>query len=93
MACENHTETREILREVESSTKSAHHRLDTHEKRLDSQDSAISALSKNDERQTVQIDNVCKQMSSLTKAIWGLTSGIFFVLLGFFVWYVQNIKK
>ena len=93
MACEQHTETREKIIEVESSVKSSHHRIDDHKRRLDLHDEQIGILGKTDERQAVQIDNVCKQMGGLTKAIWGFASSVFFALVSFFIWYVQNIRK
>jgi hypothetical protein len=44
MACEQHTETREKLAEIDSSTKSAHHRIDDHKRRLDMHDEQIDKL-------------------------------------------------
>jgi hypothetical protein len=93
MACEQHVETREKIIEIDASTKSAHHRIDDHKRRLDMHDEQIGILGKTDERQAVQIDNVCKQMGGLTKAIWFFASCVFGTLVSFFVWYVQSIGK
>jgi hypothetical protein len=57
-----------------------------HEKKID-------RLDRSDAVNTTALENLCSQIGSQTKAIWGLVSGIFFVLLGFLVWYIQNIKK
>ncbi|MEN6317052.1 MAG: hemolysin XhlA family protein [Clostridiaceae bacterium] len=72
-------------------------RLDHHEKWLDEHEGKLDGLIKSDATNTNEIKNLCKsidsqnkKMGSLTNAIWGLVVGIFFVLLGFVVWYIQN---
>lgn len=76
------------------SAKSAHHRLDEHKKQLEAHDHVIDQLSRADAAKDVQIQELCKRMDSLTKAIWGLVTSvaisIFTTLFSFFVWYVQN---
>jgi tetrahydromethanopterin S-methyltransferase subunit G len=65
-------------------------RLDHHERWLGEHEKKIDALTTSDATNTTQIANLCRQIGSQTKAIWGLVSGILMVLIGFFVWYVQN---
>ncbi len=68
-------------------------RLDHHEGWLREHEGKIDTLTKSDATNTTQIANVCRQISSLTKAIWALVLMILGVLIGFFVWYVQNIPQ
>jgi hypothetical protein len=74
-------------------------RLDMHDDTLQDHSGRIVVLEKNDATNTNEIKNLCKsiesqsgRIGSLTNAIWGLVTGIFFALLGFFFWYIQNIK-
>ena len=47
-------------------------------------------LEKSDATNTNEIKNLCNRIGSQTTAIWGLVCAIVSVLVGFFVWYVQN---
>ena len=65
-------------------------RLGHHERWLEEHDDKIDTLEKSDATNTNEIKNLCNRIGSQTTAIWGLVSSIFMVLVGFFVWYVQN---
>ena len=54
----------------------------------------------NDKNAAQDIDLTCLKtnmlhliasMSGLTKAIWGMVSSILLILIGFLIWYIQNI--
>lgn len=66
-------------------------RLDHHERWLGEHEKKIDVLEKSDATNTTEIKNLCRQIGSQTKAIWGLVTAILMVLIGFFIWYVQNI--
>jgi tetrahydromethanopterin S-methyltransferase subunit B len=70
-----------------------------HEKWLSEHEEKLDSLIKSDATNTNEIKNLCKsiesqnkKMGNLTNAIWGLVIGIFFVLLGFVVWYIQDLR-
>ena len=63
------------------------------DKRLDGHDTRIGVLEKSDAVNSAEIKNLGKQIGSQTKAIWGLVSGIFFVMFGFLIWYVQTLPR
>lgn len=72
-------------------------RLDHHKGWLKEHEKKIDSLVASDATNTNEIKNLCsgldrqsKAIGSQTKAIWGLVCSILFVLIGFFVWYVQN---
>lgn len=74
-------------------------KLEHHDRWLGEHEKKIDTLERSDATNTNEIKNLCKsiesqnkKMGSLTNAIWGLVTGIFFVLVGFFVWYVQSLK-
>lgn len=74
--------------------------LDHHNKWLGEHEKKIDGLEKSDATNTNEIKNLCKsiegqnkKMGNLTNAIWGLVTGIFFVLVGFLVWYVQSLPR
>ena len=64
-----------------------HRRIDG---RLDNCEENIETLTRSDAVNSTEIKNLCKNIGSLTSAIWGLVSTVFVALFGFFVWYVQN---
>jgi chaperonin cofactor prefoldin len=64
--------------------------LDEHRGWLEDHDDKIETLQKSDARNTTKLDNLCEQMSKLTKAIWGLVVSILTMMIGFFIWYIQN---
>ena len=68
-------------------------RLDANERRLDDHDDRIDNLEKYQSRAEVQVKNLCKQIESLVKAIWWAISITITSLLGFFIWYIQNIRR
>ncbi|MDD5016553.1 MAG: hypothetical protein PHO15_00460 [Eubacteriales bacterium] len=51
----------------------------------------IDCLQRSDASNTTQIANLTKAIGSQTKAIWGLVTSVGLLLLGFFIWYVQQI--
>ena len=65
-------------------------RLEQHEIIMKEHDSKIDVLSISDATNTAVISNLCDQLSSQTKAIWGLVSMVAVSLLGFFFTIVQN---
>ncbi len=65
-------------------------RLNHHERWLGEHEKKIDVLEKSDATNTTQIDNLCKQISSQTKAIWGLVSVVISTLVTFFIWYIQQ---
>lgn len=84
--------------------KEKHKAIDTeltrHEKWLDTHEQTLSALKTSDATNTNEIKNLCtsiknqnERMGSLTNAIWGLTSGIFLILVGFVFWYIQSLAR
>ena len=68
-------------------------KFDRHEVWLSDHEKKIDRLDRSDATNTTAIENLCKQIGSQTKAIWGLVTVIMTTLLGFFIWYVQNIKR
>lgn len=65
-------------------------RLEHHERWLGEHEKKIDTLEKSDATNTNEIKNLCKQISSQTKAIWGLVSIAAASLIGFFFYAVQN---
>lgn len=66
-------------------------RLEQHDKRLDYHEKKIDVLEKSDAANTTEIKNLCIQIGSQTKAIWGLVFSVISALVGFFIWYIQSI--
>lgn len=73
-------------------------KLDSHDKRLDDHDKKLEVLEKSDATNTNEIKNLCvgldkqsKAIGGQTKAIWGLIVSLLLTLLGFFIWYIQNL--
>jgi hypothetical protein len=67
--CQKHTETRELIKEVESGTKSAHHRLDDHQVILSKHSSQLDALIANDSRNSANIVNLICRIDGLIATI------------------------
>ena len=65
-------------------------KLRHHEGWLSEHEKKIDRLDRNDATNTQCLVDLCNQISSQTKAIWGLVSTVFVILIGFFVWYVQT---
>lgn len=68
-------------------------KLNHHERWLGEHEKKIDVLEKSDATNTTKIDNLCGQIASLTKSIWGLVISILFVLIGFFIWYIQSLPR
>ena len=68
-------------------------KFDEHDKRFDEHGERIVVLEKSDAKKEEKIDNLCGQISGLTKAIWGMVGSVFLILIGFVVWYVETIPR
>lgn len=66
-------------------------KLDLHSTQIEDHYKRIGALETNSARIDVKMDNVCDRVGKLTTAIWWFIGTTFVTLLGFFVWYVQNL--
>ena len=69
MACENHTETRELLREIEASAKSAHHRIDGVEEKVENQGNRITDLSCTSSANEKVVISLCEKLDGLISMI------------------------
>jgi hypothetical protein len=71
-----------------------HERIDGilkhHENWLGEHETKIDGLSKESTKNSSDINNLCKQMSGLTKSIWGLVIMVATALLGFFIYAVEK---
>jgi hypothetical protein len=65
-------------------------RLNHHESWLGEHETKIDRLDRSDATNTQAIDNLCKQIGGLTKAIWGLITIGATAFTGFFFYAVQN---
>ena len=68
-------------------------RLDVHDTRLNNHSERIDKLEQYQSRTEAQIANLCEQIKSLiTTMRWfmGLMVG---TLLGFFIWYIQQLER
>lgn len=61
-----------------------------HEKRLDEHEVKIDNLEKSDAINSTEIKNLCSQIGSQTKAIWGLVLMVGTSLVGFFFYAIQQ---
>jgi hypothetical protein len=68
-------------------------RIDNHETRLNNHGERIDRLEQYRSRAEVQVEQLCKQIKSLVKAMWWAMGLAVSTLLGFFVWYVQTIGR
>lgn len=68
-------------------------RLDGHDNRLDNHSERLKNLETTQARTEVIVQNVCKQISTLVKALWWFTGIGLTTLLGFFIWYIQNLRR
>ena len=59
-------------------------------KRLENLENDVDALKHSDAVNTTEIKTLCKNLTGLTKAIWGLVVTVIGGLSGFFIWYVQK---
>ncbi len=66
-------------------------KLFRHEKWIGEHEEKLDNLERSDAKNTTQIENLTRAISSQTKAIWGLVSSIALMLIGFLIWYIQNL--
>jgi len=77
----------------DSTHKQVDEKLNRHEKWLGEHEGKIDTLTRSDAVNSTEIKNLCKSIGSQTKAIWGLVTGIAFVLVGFLIWYIQSLPR
>jgi hypothetical protein len=65
--------------------------LDNHDSRLNDHDRRIDLLEQFQSRSEVQIMNLCKEIESLVSTIKWSMGLLITTLLGFFIWYIQNL--
>ena len=61
--------------------------------RLEVIEDDVKMLQKSDAVNSTEIKNLCNQIGSQTKAIWGLVSMTFASMVGFVVWYIQSLPR
>lgn len=80
-----------VVKELcEKEHKRVNERLDHHESWLGEHEKKIDRLDRSDAQKDAQIEHLCKQMSNLTKAIWGLVVALLTTMTGFFVFAVEK---
>lgn len=52
----------------------------------------IRALEKSQVKTDTVVTNLCKKMDTFMSIMLGCTGTLLAVLVGFFIWYIQNIK-
>lgn len=75
--CEHHTDKCEEIAEAKNSSRSAHHRLDSHDDQLRRHGDAIGCLETGLATNKNSIDYMDKRISSLITAVWGLVLTLF----------------
>lgn len=65
--------------------------LDNHDSRLNDHDRRIDLLEQFQSRSEVQIMNLCKEIESLVSTIKWSMGILITTLLGFVIWYIQNL--
>lgn len=73
-----------------SNHKRVDEKFDVQERRLNNHSERIDKLEQYQAKATVQVENLCKQIKTLVRAIWSAIGITITTLLGFFIWYVQN---
>jgi len=68
-------------------------RLADHDRQLKDHDKRIGDLEKYQSRAEEQVSQLCRQIKSLVTAIWWAIGLAISTLLGFFIWYIQNIGR
>lgn len=68
-------------------------KFDVHERRLNNHSERIDKLEQYQAKATVQVENLCKQIKALVTTIWSAIGITITTLLGFFIWYIQNIRR
>ena len=61
------------------------------DKRLDEGDKVMQHHSTDIAVVQTNMDNLIKSMGGLTKALWGVCGTTLATLLGFFIWYIQQL--
>lgn len=62
------------------------------EKRINSHSDRLKELEKNQTSVIIQIDYLVKEISSLVSTIKWASTFTIITLVGFFIWYIQNLK-
>lgn len=65
--------------------------LENHDSRLGDHDKRIDLLEQFQSRSEVQIMNLCKEIESLVSTIKWSMGVLITTLLGFLIWYIQNL--
>lgn len=66
-------------------------RLDIHDTRLNNHSERLDKIEQNQSRTDIKIENLCEQIKSLVTTIrWAMGLTVT-TLLGFFIWYIQNL--
>lgn len=65
--------------------------LESHDSRLGDHDRRIDLLEQFQSRSEVQIMNLCKEIESLVSTIKWSMGVLITTLLGFLIWYIQNL--
>lgn len=65
--------------------------LENHDSRLGDHDRRIDLLEQFQSRSEVQIMNLCREIESLVSTIKWSMGVLITTLLGFFIWYIQNL--
>lgn len=65
--------------------------IDDHNSRLGDHDKRIDLLEQFQSRSEVQIMNLCKEIESLVSTIKWSMGVLITALLGFVIWYIQNL--
>jgi predicted nuclease with TOPRIM domain len=61
--------------------------------KLENHELRIQSLEKSDVKMNEQINNLIKELSSLTSWVKALVVSIFGTLVGFIIWYIQSLPK
>ena len=68
-------------------------RLDVHDQRLNNHGERIDALEQHKSRTEVEIKNLIEQIKSLVTTMRWFMGLFASSLIGFFIWYIQNIGR
>lgn len=66
-------------------------RLDVHDKRFDSIEGRQDVLEKSSVRTDTIVTNLCKKMDLLISVLLTAMGSAFIVLIGFLIWYIQQL--
>ncbi|HSH25253.1 MAG TPA: hemolysin XhlA family protein [Massilibacterium sp.] len=68
-------------------------KFDTHERRLNNHGDRIDALEQHKSRTETQIENLINQIKSLVSTMKWFMGLMVATLLGFFIWYIQQLGR